>query len=214
LRIDEETADKINESLKGKLFDFGGAPKEAYVRRISETADRGYAFYPVWGSGALYDQNGNMVLDISWNTLTLEIELIVSDEIIVYTYAEAAALLGREFGVPDIPGFSVRLYHFCDDTEDSGRVSISAVFINKSSQTIDYTVEIIRPGGVQYEWRLTGTIEEIEINGVIVTIQRDSNMNRCRYFWQAGDVSYCMIIPPLYDFPDDECLQVIASMLT
>ena len=214
IRIDEGTADKINDSLKGKLFDFYGKPVEAYLRRLSETADWGYAFYPVWGSGAMFDYYGCMILDISWNSLTEEIELLVSGDIIVYTYAEAAALLGHDFGVPDVPGFSIKLFQFMDHTDDFGWISINAFYINEANQVIDYTVDVTLPGGTRHDWRQTGEIDEVvEINGVTVFIQRDSDVKLCRYFWQVGDVSYCLFTSTKHNLSENECLQVIASML-
>jgi hypothetical protein len=117
------------------------------------------------------------------------------------SYEEAAALLGREFRLPDIDGYVVNLYEMQHKTyleKDHSFYSVTVVMHHIESSPMDSNhLLIIRvtrddtsfvPDN-PFDIQVTGPIEELYINGVKVYAITD-NGQMIRYIWEYDGITY------------------------
>jgi len=224
LPIDDETAIKINDALKGKLFYEDGSPMDGFL--IPATTGTGYWFdipenhymplYSVW------DENGHNISYVWWIIDKQELEILTfippEENILVSRYEEAVSLFGHEFVIPNIPGFAEDTYSWDPNPSIDGRNAVYVIFRNDSGQAIMYFAETVTESMILSEWYVTGTIEIIEINGTTVYMQRDDHQLDDgtywgRNMWIHNDILYCLFYSCSYNLSDDEYVEVIASMI-
>jgi hypothetical protein len=217
LEFDDETAAKINAQLDSMFFDAAGNPVKASI--VPSTGGKGYVFHTT-NTSQYYNIDHNRVFGIRWNSDKQEIELQVSAEVIETSYAlmadsyeEAAALMGCDFILPDITGFSAKTFQFMFDSERQ-RNAIYVIYTNETDQIIHYYAENTRQGNeTPPEWRVTGMIEEVVINGFTVYKQMDADGEWGRNIWQNGELSYCLFYARLFNIPYGEYDSIIENML-
>ena len=95
--------------------------------------------------------------------------------------------------------------------EKSGASLVGTWVNNKQGITTTY---ILRADGTAaIAWYVKGTIEELEIGGVTVYKQRDTDGTWGRTMWRHGGVSYCLFYDPNFNLTEEDYEQIILSML-
>jgi hypothetical protein len=128
----------------------------------------------------------------------------------VYTHRDAIALIGYNFHIPYNMAFYSEKYESSETV--GGNNAIYVTLVNDLGQIVFYYAQSNVEHEI-YEWRVTGTMEEIELNGVTVYKQRDADGDWGRYTWQYDGINYCLFYSPTYNFTDEEYLTVILSMM-
>jgi len=224
IAIDEETAILINDAIKEKLFLEDGFPINALL--IPCMSGAGYWFdipenieMPMYNA---WDGNGHNIRYIWWIIDKQVLEIITFDPpiepIFVEDYRHAVALLGLEFAIPNILGFTIDSYQWDHYPDIDDRNAIYAVFRNDNDQMVFYYVESATESTLQGEWYVTGTIEVIEVNGTTVYMQRDDHQLDDgsywgRYMWIHNGILYCLLYSCNHNLSDDEYIDIIASMI-
>ena len=220
LMFDKETADKINGYLAFLLFDSYG--NHAFGRLVPVVAG-GYTYMGIGDNAyqSAYDSNGNKIINIRWDAENQGIGLLYADNNAfsmndIYSYNEATALFGQDFAVAEVPGFRFEAFQYNDyyvTGSDSVRLYVN--YINDAGQIAGYYVEKLREESVPAnEWRVTGTVEEIEVSGITVYKQRDADGIWGRYMWQSNGATYCLFYNNELPLTDGEYEQVIQDIIS
>jgi hypothetical protein len=133
------------------------------------------------------------------------------------SYESAAAMLGRDFKIPNVLGLSVSNIEYLDgQTIDHKFVSID---MKNENGWIVFSVEKSRGDDtLPITVGIPGMIEEIEIKGVTVyRVSRDADENISyrfgSYIWQYNGLSYSLFWIDKGGFSDQDYELMIASVL-
>jgi len=217
--LSKEVVEFAEEGLKGKLFDAYGNPVEIHFELARDGVN--YSWPEESLDGEFYDEKGWRIYGIRWNVAKQELqfksEAPDNKPTVVYTYDEAAAMLGADFAVPDIAGYSEKTYQFSDMIDRDFQIQrFHVTFTNGSGQMIHYFVEQARSEGEQpKQWMLSGTIEEHKISGQIVYYQNNPNSKDFwgRYVWQKDGIVYCLFCDDDFNLTDEEYVAIVESMI-
>jgi len=230
ISISDEEAKLVEEGLRGKVFDQHGNPVKIQLQHARGGV--GYAWPEELYDSALfdsatgwqiYDENGWKILGIRWNIKTQALQFKVKEPdytgpFFAGNYEEAAAMLGADFAVPDIAGYSEKTYQFSDMMDGDIHIQrFHVTFTNDSGQMIHYFVEQTRDDGASpNQWPLSGTIEERKIGGLTVYYQFNPNEKIYfwgRYVWQKDGIVYCLFCRDEFNLSDDEYVAVVENLM-
>jgi hypothetical protein len=135
----------------------------------------------------------------------------------VNTYEEAVALFGRDFEIPEIPGFYANMFDFGPADWTGSRSSVAVVMQSENNHIFLYAVFRDDP---MFDWaeseiRFVGTIEEMLINNVKVyqITEQEEFGQRLTFLWEHNGLTYRIFSRPYNNITEAEYLEIIAGMI-